>query len=169
MSPARYPSTGRGRTRGACERRDCPRPAAVRLHAISFEARVTAGEEARGSRDKPGALTPTCCPYYHEAVELIGRRWTGAIVAVLMDSGPLRFSEISHAVPELSDRLLSERMKELEARGVVTRHVDPGPPVRVMCELTAMGRSLEPALQELKSWARRWLRVENDRASARSL
>ena len=111
---------------------------------------------------------PACCPYYHEAVELIGRRWTGAIVAVLMDGGSMRFSEISHAVPELSDRLLSERMKELEARGVVTRDVDPGPPVKVVYELTDMGRSLEPALQELKSWARRWLR-ENERSSARAL
>jgi DNA-binding HxlR family transcriptional regulator len=136
---------------------------------MSLEARVTAGEEARGSRDKSGVLAPSCCPYYHEAVELIGRRWTGAIVAVLMDGGALRFSEISHAVPELSDRLLSERMKELEARGVVTRHVDPGPPVKVLYELTDMGQSLEPALQALKSWARRWLREEDERSSARSL
>jgi DNA-binding HxlR family transcriptional regulator len=135
---------------------------------MSLEARATAGE-ARGSREKSGVLTPTCCPYYHEAVELIGRRWTGAIVAVLMDGGALRFSEISHAVPELSDRLLSERMKELEARGVVTRHVDPGPPVKVLYELTDMGQSLEPALQELKSWARRWLREESERSSAHSL
>jgi DNA-binding HxlR family transcriptional regulator len=136
---------------------------------MSLEARATG--EARGSRTAPGDSAPACCPYYHEAVELIGRRWTGAIVAVLLDGdgGPLRFSEISHAVPELSDRLLSERMKELEARGVVSRHVDPGPPVKVLYELTDMGRSLEPALQELKSWARRWLRAEKQRSSARSL
>jgi DNA-binding HxlR family transcriptional regulator len=135
---------------------------------MSLEARASAGE-ARGSQDKAGSYAPTCCPYYHEAVELIGRRWTGAIVAVLMDAGPLRFSEISHAVPELSDRLLSERMKELEARGVVSRHVDPGPPVKVLYELTAMGRSLEPAVQEIKSWARRWLQADRERSSARSL
>jgi DNA-binding HxlR family transcriptional regulator len=135
---------------------------------MSLEARASAGE-ARGSQDKAGGYAPTCCPYYHEAVELIGRRWTGAIVAVLMDAGPLRFSEISHAVPELSDRLLSERMKELEARGVVSRHVDPGPPVKVLYELTAMGRSLEPAVQEIKSWARRWLQADRERSSARSL
>jgi DNA-binding HxlR family transcriptional regulator len=135
---------------------------------MSLEARATGGE-ARGSRRASGESAPACCPYYHEAVEMIGRRWTGAIVAVLIDAGPLRFSEISHAVPELSDRLLSERMKELEARGVVLRHVDPGPPVRVLYELTDMGRSLEPALQELKSWARRWLRADKERSSARSL
>ncbi len=98
----------------------------------------------------------SCCPLYHEAVELVGRRWTGAILRVLMD-GPLRFSEIAQAVPELSDRLLSERMKELEARGIVERTVISGPPLRVEYELSRMGRELEPALSELQSWAKRWL------------
>jgi DNA-binding HxlR family transcriptional regulator len=97
-----------------------------------------------------------CCPLYHEAVELVGRRWTGAILRVLMD-GPLRFSEIAQAVPELSDRLLSERMKQLEARGIVSRTVHPGPPVRVEYSLSQMGRELEPALSELEQWANRWL------------
>src|SRR5919205_4586836 len=87
----------------------------------------------------------SCCPLYHEAVELVGRRWTGAILRVLMD-GPLRFSEIAQAVPELSDRLLSERMKELEARGIVERKVIAGPPVRVEYELTEMGKELAPTL-----------------------
>jgi DNA-binding HxlR family transcriptional regulator len=97
-----------------------------------------------------------CCPLYHEAVELVGRRWTGAILRVLMD-GPLRFSEVAQAIPELSDRLLSERMKELEARGMVERTVLPGPPLRVQYELSKMGRELEPALAEIQRWARRWL------------
>src|SRR5437764_11475328 len=97
-----------------------------------------------------------CCPFYHEAVELVGRRWTGAILRVLMD-GPLRFSEIAQAVPELSDRLLSERMKELERRGIVERTVIPGPPLRVEYSLSQMGRELEPALSELQRWAKRWL------------
>ena len=97
-----------------------------------------------------------CCPLYHEAVELVGRRWTGAILRVLMD-GPLRFSEIAQAVPELSDRLLSERMKELESRGIVERTVISGPPLRVQYELSKMGHELEPALAEIQSWARRWL------------
>jgi DNA-binding HxlR family transcriptional regulator len=97
-----------------------------------------------------------CCPLYHEAVELVGRRWTGAILRVLME-GPLRFSEVAQAIPELSDRLLSERMKELEARGMVKRTVISGPPLRVQYELSKMGHELEPALAELQSWARRWL------------
>jgi DNA-binding HxlR family transcriptional regulator len=117
---------------------------------------------ATGSTTHAGTAPRACCPFYHEAVELIGRRWTGAIVAVLIDHGPLRFSEIAQAVPELSDRLLSERMKELEARGLVARHVEPGPPVRVTYELTAMGHELQPALEELRSWARQWLAADEE-------
>jgi len=106
----------------------------------------------------PGADASGCCPLYHEAIELIGRRWTGAIVAVLLQAErPMRFSAIAAAVPQLSDRLLSERVKELEARGVVARDVLPGTPVRVEYSLTPMGRSLAPALDELAQWARRWL------------
>jgi DNA-binding HxlR family transcriptional regulator len=119
--------------------------------------------QATGSAKHAGERPPACCPFYHEAVELIGRRWTGAIVAVLLDHGPLRFSEIAQAVPELSDRLLSERMKELEARGLVARNVEPGPPVRVTYELTAMGHELQPALDELRSWARQWLAADEER------
>ena len=118
---------------------------------------------ATGSTMHASVTPRACCPFYHEAVELIGRRWTGAIVAVLLDHGPLRFSEIAQAVPELSDRLLSERMKELEARGLVARHVVPGPPVRVTYELTAMGHELQPALDELRSWARQWLAADEER------
>jgi DNA-binding HxlR family transcriptional regulator len=117
--------------------------------------------EATGSAKHAGARPLACCPFYHEAVELIGRRWTGAIVSVLLEhGGPLRFSEIAQAVPELSDRLLSERMKELESRGLVERHVEMGPPVRVTYELTPMGHELQPALDELRSWARQWLQAD---------
>jgi DNA-binding HxlR family transcriptional regulator len=115
---------------------------------------------ATGSTQQAGDRPPACCPFYHEAVELIGRRWTGAILAVLIEHGPLRFSEIGQAVPELSDRLLSERMKELEARGLVARTVEGGPPVRVTYELTPMGHELQPALDELRSWARQWLAAD---------
>src|SRR5215212_9507664 len=94
-----------------------------------------------------GDCAPSCCPRLHEAVELVGRRWTGAILAVLLQGGAMRFSEIAQAVPDLSDRLLSERMKELEARGIVERRVSDGTPVRVEYELTRMGRELAPALQ----------------------
>jgi DNA-binding HxlR family transcriptional regulator len=98
----------------------------------------------------------TCCSAYHQAVELVGKRWTGAILFVLLD-GPLRFSEVKQLVPDLSDRLLSERMKELEAEGIVERRVIDDTPVRVEYSLTPKGKALEPAVRALKLWARAWL------------
>ena len=118
-------------------------------------------DDAATARDASAAPQAGCCPLYHEAVELIGRRWSGAIMAVLLSSPtPLRFSEIGSAVPQLSDRLLSERVKELEERGLVVRHVDAGPPVRVTYAPSEMGRDLEPALEQVAQWARRWLTTE---------
>ena len=99
----------------------------------------------------------TCCVYYHRAVELIGKRWSGAIVAVLLD-GPLHFSDIRRAVPEISDRLLSERLKELEAEGLVERRVIDGSPVRTEYSLTRKGKALEPSVRTLQAWAVNYLR-----------
>ena len=112
---------------------------------------------AREEASRPaGAVRPACCSLYHRAIELVGKRWTGAILLVLMD-GPLRFSEIKQLVPDLSDRLLSERLKELEGEGIVVRHVIDETPVRVEYSLTDKGRALEPVVKQLKSWARDWL------------
>ena len=97
-----------------------------------------------------------CCSLYHQAVELIGKRWTGAIVAVLLE-GPARFSEIRECVPDLSDRLLSERLKELEAEGIVDRIVVDDNPPKVQYLLTPKGQALGPAVASLRSWARAWL------------
>jgi DNA-binding HxlR family transcriptional regulator len=105
----------------------------------------------------PAQAKPACCPYFHQAVELIGRRWTGAILEILMQGGSLRFSTIAAAVPDLSDRMLSDRLKELESWALVERTVLPGPPVRVQYALTLKGQELAPALRELKRWARHWL------------
>ena len=120
---------------------------------------ANAATEARGA---PGVEEQAvegrseCCRLYHRAVELVGKRWTGAILLVLLD-GPLRFSEIRHLVPDLSDRLLSERLKELEAEGIVERRVLDGAPVRVEYALTSKGMALEPAVRALKRWANSWL------------
>lgn len=115
-----------------------------------------AGEDAAGGAGETRAA-PACCPLYHRAVELIGRRWTGAILEILIQGGALRFSQIASAVADLSDRMLSDRLKELEAYGLVKRTVHPGPPVRVEYALTRKGEELAPALDELKRWARAWL------------
>jgi DNA-binding HxlR family transcriptional regulator len=115
---------------------------------------TAADTDRAGARAAEAAYAerPACCGLYHRAIELVGKRWTGAILLVLLD-GPLHFSGIRQLVPELSDRLLSERLKELEAEGIVERRVLDGSPVRVEYSLTAKGGALEPALRELKEWA----------------
>ena len=106
-----------------------------------------------------GAAKPKqVCRHYHGAVELIGRRWAGAILYALTD-GPLHFAELKEAVPGMSDRLLSCRLKDLEKAGFVQREVQPGTRVRVSYELTAKGHSLEPVMGELREWALRWHRA----------
>jgi DNA-binding HxlR family transcriptional regulator len=118
----------------------------------------TADPAANGTSPAPVSGSPSgVCPYFHAAVELLGKRWTGAIVHTLL-AGPQRFSALSHAIPQISDRLLSMRLKELEACGMVTREVYDGAPVRVEYELTPKGRALEPAIISLRAWACEWLR-----------
>lgn len=96
------------------------------------------------------------CVRFHHAVELIGRRWTGAIISLLM-AGPQGFNEMLTAVPGLSDRLLTERLRELESEGLVLRTVLPGPPVRVSYELTKAGKDLKPVIECLGRWAEQWV------------
>lgn len=119
--------------------------------SAATEAKQVPGADEQGVEGRS-----ECCALYHRAVELVGKRWTGAILLVLLD-GPLRFSEIRHLVPDLSDRLLSERLKELEAEDIVERRVMDGSPVRVEYALTGKGMALEPAVRALKSWANAWL------------
>ena len=116
-----------------------------------MEAPSRTGQSA-GTR---GAQPIRVCPDFHAAVELIGRRWAGAILWTL-EAGPLFFAEIGEAVPGLSDRLLSRRLRELEEAGLVTRTVHGGTPPRVSYELTDMGVELQPAIRELGDWAKRW-------------
>jgi DNA-binding HxlR family transcriptional regulator len=96
------------------------------------------------------------CPQYHHAVELIGRRWAGAILRAML-FGATRFSEIADAIPALSDKMLAQRLKELEAEGIVLRNVVPDTPVRIEYTLTEKGRALDAAIEALSLWADRWV------------
>jgi DNA-binding HxlR family transcriptional regulator len=95
------------------------------------------------------------CPHFHAAIELIGKRWSGAIIWALSDR-PMRFAELKRAIPGLSDRLLSQRLRELEAAGLMDRTVEGGQPVKVTYELTEKGLGLRPAIQSLRQWACHW-------------
>ena len=98
------------------------------------------------------------CPRFHHAVELIGRRWSGAILRTMLP-GSQCFNEMMSIVPGMSDRLLTERLRELESEGLVRRTVIHGPPVRVSYALTEAGKSLEPVIEALGEWAERWVKL----------
>ena len=99
--------------------------------------------------------TPELCLPFHRAIELIGRRWTGAIIAILLQRR-CRFATIRAAIPQITDRMLSERLQELEAEGIVERDVIPETPVRVEYALTRKGRALGDALKAVQEWAHKW-------------
>lgn len=95
------------------------------------------------------------CEVFHGAIELIGRRWTGAIISVMF-KGAGRFCELREAIPGISDRLLAERLKELEETGVVTRQVSDARPPQVAYRLTPKGEALKPVLDAISEWASAW-------------
>jgi DNA-binding HxlR family transcriptional regulator len=107
-------------------------------------------------------MPPTAfCPRYHHAVELLGRRWNGAILRAML-AGRARYAEIRAAVPGLSDTLLSKRLHELEAEGLVERRVLPTTPVGVEYRLTDKGRALQDAVAAISTWAEEWLPLPPD-------
>jgi len=109
--------------------------------------------------------TPRVCEKFHRASELIGRRWTGAIIYVLLGTR-CRFATLREAIPDITDRMLSDRLQELEAEGIVERTVIPESPVRVEYALTQKGRALANAIGAISSWAEKWLEVDVDPPAA---
>jgi len=91
-------------------------------------------------------------PSVESAFELLGKRWTGLIIQALLN-GQRRFKEVAEGVPGVSDRMLSERFKELEEAGIVRRVVYPETPVRIEYMLTERGRALRPVIDNIREWA----------------
>ena len=112
-------------------------------------------EVAKDKRAHP----PEVCAQFHHASELIGRRWTGAIIYVLLQT-KCRFATLREAIPDITDRMLSERLQELEAEGIVVRTVIPDTPVRVEYALSAKGRALASAFDAIADWAQKWVSLE---------
>ncbi|PYZ93817.1 transcriptional regulator [Salipaludibacillus keqinensis] len=96
------------------------------------------------------------CPKFETAFQLLGKRWNGLILRVLFQ-GPVRFRDISANIPSMSDKMLVDRLKELEIAGLVQRTVFPETPVRIEYQLTDKGKALEPALDEVQAWAEQWM------------
>ncbi len=105
------------------------------------------------------------CPVFQDAVELIGRRWTGAIIFLLLKQ-TCRFATLRDAIPGITDRMLSERLQELEDQGRVERTVLPDPPVRVEYSLTRKGKALAEPIGSLASWAEKYVPLTDARAKA---
>jgi DNA-binding HxlR family transcriptional regulator len=102
------------------------------------------------------AQAPSLCSRFHHASELIGRKWTGAIIYLLLRE-PCRFATLRGAIPDITDRMLSERLQELEEEEIVVRTVVPEAPVRVEYALTAKGRALTGAIDAIGAWAQAWI------------
>jgi DNA-binding HxlR family transcriptional regulator len=109
--------------------------------------------------------TPLCVEF-HRTIELIGKRWTGAVLAVLMQ-GPRRFNELLNTVPGLSDRLLTERLRELEDNGIVERRIFAERPVRIEYALTPAGLDLDQLIKVITAWGQKW-RPEPSQGSAKA-
>lgn len=107
------------------------------------------------------------CARFHTAIELIGARWSGAVLRAMF-TGSHRFAEIRAAIPGLSDVMLTRRLRELEEAGLIQRNVRPTSPVRVEYHLTEMGRDTEPVLNSVIAWSHKWIPIpagDNDTAS----
>jgi DNA-binding HxlR family transcriptional regulator len=96
------------------------------------------------------------CPLFEKAMELLSKRWVALIVFQLLN-GPLRFSEIDNALPNISGKVLSERLKELEIEGLIRRDVYPEIPVRIEYSITDKGRALSPLFEDIGKWATEWI------------
>jgi DNA-binding HxlR family transcriptional regulator len=103
------------------------------------------------------------CQHFRRAAEIVGQRWNPQILAVLL-AGPSRFGGIRTAVPGISDNLLSERLKALEAEGILRREVTPDTPVRIEYSLTEKGAGLADAIDALAEWAERWAEADAEPA-----
>ena len=113
-----------------------------------------AGAPARACGYTLRAMRRVCehlCPRFQLAMDVISRPWNGLIMASLKD-GPVRFGELLGRIEHVGDRMLSARLKDLQARGLVERRVIPGPPVRVEYELTAAGRGFQAVFEAIARW-----------------
>jgi DNA-binding HxlR family transcriptional regulator len=112
------------------------------------------------------AHEPALCTRFHHASELIGRRWNGAIIFVLLQQ-TCRFAMLRSAIPGITDRMLSERLQELEEEGLVERTVVPDTPVRVEYALTKKGKSLAEAIGTIAKWAEKYIQLPDAKPKVR--
>ena len=112
-------------------------------------------EPVQSTKEDNRTGIPEHCPRFEQAAEVLGKRWTGLILR-LLQSGPMRFSELESRIPKLSPRMLSQRLRELEEEEIITRDVRSDRSIMVVYTLTDKGKAMMPIIEELKTWAETW-------------
>ena len=112
-------------------------------------------------------VQPELCPRFEQAVGMLSKRWNALIIFSLLGESQ-RFCTMTESIG-ISNRLLSERLKELEKDGIVTRNVYPETPVRIEYSLTEKGRALAPVMEEIQKWSQEWLPVQEAGEENKSL
>ena len=107
------------------------------------------------------------CDTFHRAIELIGQRWTGAVIFMLLGA-PKRFAELRAGVPDITDKMLSDRLQELEREHILTREVLPEAPVRVEYALTDKGRALAKTFEAIGEWAHDWIDAGGEKKASKA-
>lgn len=107
------------------------------------------------------------CARFHAAIELLGARWSGAVLQALF-TGSHRFADLRAAIPGVSDTMLTQRLRELEEAGLVERRVMPTSPVHVEYHLTQMGREAGPVLDAVIAWSHNWIPIPDGADDAAS-
>ena len=133
------------------------------LRESRWDGILISGMKASHSPEHP----PELCSRFHRASELIGRRWTGAIIYVLLRSR-CRFATLRDAIPDITDRMLSDRLQELEQEEIVERTVVPDTPIRVEYSLTKKGRALAAAIDAIADWADKWTEIERVKKTSKT-
>lgn len=102
-------------------------------------------------------MDTSICTRFEKAMSLLSQRWTGLIIYQLL-SGPQRFCQLESSIG-VSGKVLSERLKDLETEGIVTRSIYPETPVRIEYSLTDKGIAFEPIMRDIENWSQHWLEL----------
>ncbi|MCI0129948.1 MULTISPECIES: helix-turn-helix domain-containing protein [Enterococcaceae] len=97
------------------------------------------------------------CPKFEKTFDMLGKKWNGLIIDVLLEDGTQRFVELANKIPDVSDRVLVERLKELEEKGIITRDEHPIEKKRIDYSLTEKGEALRSVMNEVQSWGEKWM------------
>ncbi len=128
----------------------------VRFHSVEELVASIDNHEQAIAIQSDGSESLGISPQFESAVELLGKRWTWLIICALMN-GDCRFTQITDRIPQLSDTILAQRLKELQKLGIIRRFISDDRQLRYVYKLTKKGRALKAAIEQVQVWASRWM------------